>query len=239
MLERILRIKIRDIQYLEDEKTMKLRYTSKGVRLDVYAEADDSVFEVEIQMRNYGIEELAKRTRYYQSTIDQDMLKAGCRYKNLKPCFIIFICPFDLYGLGRHIYTFRNLCVENPSLEMGDATTKIFLNTKGTMDDVTMDIKTFLDYINGTISEDDLVQEIECEIQRMKLLEEEEVSYMTYEMKLEEMREDGIQQGIQQGEGRLARLLSLLLSDGRNQEVQDVLTNEALRNQLYIQYNIQ
>ena len=167
------------------------------------------------------------------------MLKAGCRYKNLKPCFIIFICPFDLYGLGRHIYTFRNLCVENPSLEMGDATTKIFLNTKGTMDDVTMDIKTFLDYINGTISEDDLVQEIECEIQRMKLLEEEEVSYMTYEMKLEEMREDGIQQGIQQGEGRLARLLSLLLSDGRNQEVQDVLTNEALRNQLYIQYNIQ
>jgi len=102
-----------------------------------------------------------------------------------------------------------------------------------------MDIKTFLDYINGTISEDDLVQEIECEIQRMKLLEEEEVSYMTYEMKLEEMREDGIQQGIQQGEGRLARLLSLLLSDGRNQEVQDVLTNEALRNQLYIQYNIQ
>ena len=40
MLEKILRIEIRDICYLEDEKTIKSGYGSKGIRLDVYVEDD-------------------------------------------------------------------------------------------------------------------------------------------------------------------------------------------------------
>ena len=95
---------------------------------------------------------------------------------------------------------------------MGDATTKIFLNTKGTKDDVPPDVKAFLDYINGIMSDDDFVREIDEEIQKAKLLEHEEVSYMTLEMKLEEMHEDGIQQGLQQGEDMtMARNLNAVM----------------------------
>ena len=48
MLEKILRIEIRDIRYLEDEKTIKTAYESKGIRLDVYVEDDrNTVYNVD------------------------------------------------------------------------------------------------------------------------------------------------------------------------------------------------
>lgn len=38
--------------------------------------------------------------------------------------YIIFICPFDAFGKGRHIYTFENICKEDNSVSMGDETLK-------------------------------------------------------------------------------------------------------------------
>ncbi len=54
-----------------------------------------------------------------------------------------------MFGEGRHIYTFENRCIQNPDLGLGDDTTKIILNTKGTMDDVTPEMKKLLDFIDG------------------------------------------------------------------------------------------
>ena len=48
MLEKILQMKIRDIRYLEEEKTIKAAYESKGIRLDVYVEDDkNTVYNVD------------------------------------------------------------------------------------------------------------------------------------------------------------------------------------------------
>lgn len=48
MLEKILQIEIRDIKYLENEKTIEASYNSKGIRLDVYvADEYDTVFNVD------------------------------------------------------------------------------------------------------------------------------------------------------------------------------------------------
>ena len=48
MLEKILRIEIRDIRYLEEEKTIKTAHESKGIRLDVYVEDDrNTVYNVD------------------------------------------------------------------------------------------------------------------------------------------------------------------------------------------------
>lgn len=55
----------------------------------------------------------------------------GQFYKKLNRSYIIFICPFDAYGKGRHIYTFKNICKEDKSISMGDGAVKIFLNAKG------------------------------------------------------------------------------------------------------------
>ena len=242
MLEKILRIGIRDIKYQEEEKTMKFGYDSKGIRLDLYLKADDTVIVVEMQVQNLTGTELAKRTRYYQSMIDLDLLKAGCKYRTLKESIVLFLCPFDPYGEGRHIYTFRNVCLENKSTEMGDQTTKIFLNAKGTQNDVSPDVKAFLDYVNGIVSEDAFVQELDAEIRKVKQIEEERMSYMTYELKLDDAREEGERRGREagreEGENKLARLMELLLRDGKNSELKEVLSNQAMRKELYSQYGI-
>jgi predicted transposase/invertase (TIGR01784 family) len=193
LIEKILKIKIRHIDYLDDEKSLKFRYAGKGVRLDVYIEDDaNTVYDIEMQVRDYGDKELTHRTRYYQSMIDVDALTAGSDYKELKNSFVIFLCPFGLFDGKRHLYTFRNVCIEDKELELMDGTSKVFLCSEGQLDDVSTDVKAFLDYMKGLPSADDFVNEIDGFIKEIKVKEEERVSYMTYEMKMREAHDDGM-----------------------------------------------
>lgn len=161
LIEKILNIKINRINYLEDEKTLKFRYAGKGIRLDVYVEADDTIYNIEMQVRDYGDKELAYRTRYYQSLIDVEALAAGANYSELKKSFVIFLCPFMLFNNNRHMYTFRNVCLQDRNMELDDGTTKIFLSSEGTMDDVSPDVKAFLDYMKGFQVHDEFINEVD------------------------------------------------------------------------------
>ena len=128
--------------------------------------------------------------------IDVEALPAGIKhYNKLKKSFIIFICPFDMFDKKRHMYTFRNICVQDKNIELDDGSSKIFLCAGGTMDDVSPDIKAFLDYIKGLPVKDDFVNEIDEYIREVKTNKEEKVSYMTFEMKMQEAREDGREEG--------------------------------------------
>ena len=250
MIEKILNIRLTDIRYIDEEKTLKPRYESKGVRLDVYVEGSGEVFEIEMQVRQPETGELSKRTRYYQAMIDSERLMAGQKYKMLPTSYIIFICPFDPFRLSRHIYTFRNLCVEDTGLELNDKTTKVFVNSTGTADDVAPDVKAFLDYVNGVISDDAFVREIDDEILRVKKLEEERVAYMTYEMKIEEERElaaakgreegreEGRKEGRKEGEGRLLKLFDFLMANGKQDEIKQATQNPESLPGLYSKYGI-
>ena len=91
LIEKILNIKIKHIKYLETEKTLDNSYTGKGIRLDVYVEGDNVIYDIEMQVQHYDDTEFAYRTRYYQSMIDNDVLPAGTKhYTELKNSFIIF-----------------------------------------------------------------------------------------------------------------------------------------------------
>ena len=200
LLERTLRMKIREIRYLETEKSMKTQYSSKGVRLDVYVRDEkETVYNIEMQVRRLEGDALFKRTRYYQSMLDADLLAAGSDYDDLNKTIIIFICPFDPFDESRYIYTFENLCLENKDLRLKDGATKIFLNTKGVIGDVDSEIIAFLQYVDGVVSDNSLVQEIEQEIQKVKSEEQERVSYMTFAMKMMEERKEGFREGKLEG----------------------------------------
>ena len=201
MLEATLRIRIAKIRYLETEKAIAAPYRSKGIRLDVYVKDEkNTVYNIEMQIRRLEGEALFKRTRYYQSMLDADLLAAGADYDELNKTIIIFICPFDPFGEGRYIYTFENLCMENKDLELRDGATKIFLNTKGTIGDITDTIKAFLRYVDGVVTDNSLVQEIEEEIQKVKLEEGERGNYMTFAMKMMEERKEGRREGRKEGQ---------------------------------------
>ncbi len=56
------------------------------------------------------------------------------------------------FGAGRHIYTFQNLCREDHRIILGDEMTKIFLNADSSMEDVSRELRAFLDYAAGKIA---------------------------------------------------------------------------------------
>ena len=95
---------------------------------------------------------------------------------------------------------------------MPDGASKIILTTKGTIDDVTPEMKAFLDYVDGKTVEDDFVQEIDNEINHIKAQEQERVSYMTYAMKIQEERDEARAEG--RAESRSEDIKSLMQTTG-------------------------
>ena len=213
-----------ELTHIEDhavQKTEKGTLESRGVRFDVYSKIDGKCFDVEMQIRQEGDER--RRTRYYQCMMDERELHIGDPYSELPDSYIIMIGSFDVFGKGRHIYRFKNYDMTDRDLELGDGTTKIFLNSRGTEDDIPRELKNFLELVNGLAPADEFCREVSREVERAKQDAELRRQYMDLEDKLRHERNraraEGLQEGLTQGEvkgeyqGKI-RTLSVLVKDG-------------------------
>ena len=203
LLETILGVKIRKIVYPQTQKTIDLSLQAKGIRLDVYVEDDqNTVFNLEMQTSDGA--NLPKRMRYYQGMIDLNILDKGQDYTTLKKSYVIFICTFDPFGEGRHIYTFCNTCQENTALTLDDDAVKIILSTKGTMDDVSPEMQRILDYIDGKGASDKFTEELEEAVRSARQNERWRLDYMTLEYEYRQRYLEGKEEGREEGraEGR-------------------------------------
>lgn len=216
LLERILRIQIREIRYPDTEKTIDVRLDSKAVRLDVYvADEAGTVYNIEMQTTKGRDGELPKRARYYQAMIDMDLLGKGVYYDDLRQTYIIFICTFDLFGLDERIYTFRSRFMEQGDLELGDGTMKIFLNAKGLRGSVDEELADFLHYVDGKEARRTFAQEMAREVARVKRQDETRREFMTLYMEYQKQRRAGVEEGIAQGrELGIAQMAKKLLRAG-------------------------
>ena len=154
ILELAMGIRIKKIRWRENQKVIHNLPGKRGARLDFYVETEEgTVYDVEMQKRKRG--NIPKRTRFYQSLIDVPMLKSGEEsFDKLKPSVIVVICGFDLYGYGQYRYSFSNRCLEVDDLELGDETSKIILNTKGTNDaEEDPTLISFLHYVENSSEE--------------------------------------------------------------------------------------
>lgn len=201
-LETLLEIPIDSIEYPEQQKSIRITSGGKSVRLDVYVEDDhDTVYDAEMQQLSYGVTnlELAKRSRYYQGMVDLNLLERGASYQELKECYIIFICTFDPFGMGRYRYTFQNLCKEDKALALEDKTAKVFFNTKGTQNDVSDEVKKLLHYLDSKESSSALTKQLDAEVEKIRSNEMWRREYMKsllYEM---DIRNEGRAEGREEG----------------------------------------
>lgn len=236
-LETILGIRISHIEYPASQQTIDLSADAKSVRLDVYVEdGKGTVYNVEMQTtvrRN-----LPRRMRYYQGMIDLSILKKGEDYESLKRSFVIFVCTFDLFGKGRHVYTFENRCIQDLELSLGDGATKIILNTKSTMDDVSPELNRLLAFIDGQEPEDEFTKELSEAVRAVRNNEKWRVDYMTLEMSYQEKYEAGLERGLLEGENRLTKLLSILIGQGDTKNLQKAIVDKEYRESLYKRYSI-
>ena len=177
LLEMILGVTINKIEYLEPQKSIAERYESKSIRLDVYV-ADDAgtVYDVEIQIESK--KSLPKRTRYYQGMIDLHILEKGEDYASLKKSFVIFICTYDPFGKGRRVYTFENRCIEDTSIALGDEATKIILNAKGTVGEVSEELGNVLSYMDGSAPNSEYTRALDKAVEEIRSDEKWRREYM-------------------------------------------------------------
>lgn len=212
LLERILPdLNIDHIEYPELQKAIRPDADAKGIRLDLYVkDSQNTVYNIEMQTVITKV--LPQRSRYYQSMIDLQLIDSGEDYELLNKSYVIFICLYDIFGKGRHQYTFKNLCTQDTSLALEDGTTKIFLNANGTKDDVTPELKAFLDYVAGIKSDDPYVTELEAALKNALNNREWRREYMTLAMRDRENQKIGKEEGLKEGrqQERLEILKNLL-----------------------------
>ncbi len=223
LLELILNTTIKEITYPEREKTIEARTDSKGIRLDVYVEEKGSNRSFDVEMQIANSDNIDKRMRYYQGLIDMDKLKRGQHYSKLGKSVIIFICPFDRFEYGLHFYSFSERCDQNPNIKLNHGATKIFLSTKGTVDDVSPDILAFLNYVDSGIVSGKFVEELDVAVNSVKSNEKARHDFMTLQMALLEERMEGELQGEQRGRAKERESVAIkLIRRGRPlEEIQE------------------
>jgi len=187
---------------------------------------------------------LPKRSRYYQGMMDLQLIDSGQPYKKLNQSYVIFICLEDVFGKNRHIYTFENICREDPEIKLRDGAIKIFLNAKSNLNDVSSELRAFLDYLGGKKSEDEYVQKLERAVREAKRNRKWRHEYMTLLMRDQENQEIGEERGRREGrlegmregrlegqlEGELRKLVSLIrkkqLRGYQKEQIADLLEED-------------
>ena len=195
LLELVLDRKVGEIACVNRQKPVEITANGKGVRFDVYAEGSDSII-YDIEMQNAMSDSIAKRSRYSQGMIDLNLMNRGAHYSELNRSYVIYICRFNLFEeVGLHKYSFLNLCMEDPEIELGDETEKIFLCAKGTANDVSEKLQAFLNYIASGMPSDGFTNELENEVQKARDHIKWRTEYMTFLEQLERERNEGREEG--------------------------------------------
>ena len=176
----------------------------RGIRLDAWAVSEDSRhFATEMQ-NDSDIDDVRKRSRFYQGLLDSPILKSGrkTKYRHLPSTIVTFITQKDIFGKDRAMYTFTERCHEFPEMELEDGTKKIFLNmtSKKGRDELV----SFLQYCkNSTLDNpeitvlDERLRTLDSIVSEVKQTEEWEVARMSI---LSAGIEIGERKGIEIGE---------------------------------------
>ena len=119
----------------------------RGVRFDAIIEDDQERFyDVEMQVANQP--GLGKRVRYYQAQIDQETLKKGEDYDDLRESYVIFFCAFDPCGQDRRLYQFHYYEDTDRQLRLPNNSHVILINALGTQGQITPELAAVLDVMN-------------------------------------------------------------------------------------------
>ena len=209
-LERALEIEIDRVD-VSREKSMVYHPDYKGIRLDVYAKDENNTcYNVEMQMTKKPA--LGRRSRYYQSQMDMDILLSGREYAELPDSYVIFICGFDPFGERKYRYTFQMQCKESNQTPLEDGRRIVFLSTCGeNEDEISKELLAFLKFGKADLKESREMDE----------------RFMTLEEMLKDERKEGLKEGTVKAQKRIvSKMLSKGLSDEEIMELCDISLEE-------------
>ena len=208
-LELVLGFRIEKVT-VSKEKSIVYHPEYKGVRLDIVA-SDEKHTHYNVEMQVLPRKKLGKRSRYYHSQIDMELLLAGMDYTSLPDSYVIFICDFDPFGKKKYCYTFDAACREDSTVSLEDGSHTLFLSTMGeNEEEVPEGLMKFLKYVRASQESsqedfgDDFVRRLQLAVRNVKASREMEERYMLFEELIKEEREDA------KAEGKAESVLELL-----------------------------
>lgn len=193
MLELLLNIEIEQIEIPTAERSVKVAYDSKGIRLDVYVkDSTGRSFDIEVQTSISKKLSLLKRARYYQGLMDVDSVFAGEDYRKLNETYVLFLCIGDPFGHNKPVYTFENVCKkiseENKTAteetQATDGTHKIFFDAKKYDTMKSKELKAFFKYLCKKEPTSDFTDKISAMVKRIKMNPRWRHEYMTWEQEI-------------------------------------------------------
>lgn len=215
-LEALLGINIQRIEFIDRQKDLADSYEFHSIRLDVYLKDDaGTVFDVEIQADRR--DDLPRRVRFYQSGIDRGELPKGADYASLSESYIIFVCDFDYFNIGKAVGE-RVSFLKGTDVPYEDGSHVFFLNSRYKEANANPSILEFLDLIRTNDVEKryetPLGQRAKEKIQAVRGDRTLEVSYMTYAQKMLDERRLGYAEGRAEGraEGEAAGLKNAIVA---------------------------
>ena len=251
LLETLLGIRVGRVKVSVEHSFL---YSSdfRSVRLDVFVSDEVEVrYNMEMENRERGA--LPQRSRYHQAEMDVMSLAPGEDFSKLKPVYVVFICTFDPFGLGKYRYTFENRCIEE-DFPLGDGATRVFLNTKGTNGaDVPGELVNLLHYLEDSTdtyvgkTDDPKVRRLHERVVRLKRSREWEARYMQFEELLQEHKQEGRREGRQEGrrEGRqdgmncILKLTAAMMEAGEGDQISRLSTEPEFLKAMLEKYHLE
>ena len=260
VVETALGFELSKISYIETEKTIQPKLTSKNVRLDVVAKADGKMIDIEMQVAYEP--SLARRARYYESAMDTDALKSGISYHELPESYVIFFCKGAPFGKGCAERRFAMMDALHPTEKMAldDGRTIVVLSAGNWAEVESPSLSKLLKYIHtGNIDDgsDDLTSRLENAVRELRE-DEDNMGYMTLAEQLEilertadeqlaekdeqlaeqrrqlaEQRRQLAEKEEQIGRGQSIKELAVrLISEGRGEEFMEAASDDAAMERL-------
>ena len=186
-----------------------------------------AVYDAEMENLNRKSVEwhqLPRRSRYYQGAIDIDYMDKGNSYKRLPESSVMFICTFEPFQKGLSRYTFREYCEEMPDLKLGDGTRKVFYNCKYRGDDLPEELQKLYEYVEKGEADSELTRRIEEAVDKGRKNALWRTQYMKEWVVIQDARDDGFEEGIEQGEDR--HLIELICKKLRRRKTVEQIADE-------------
>ena len=129
---KVIDVRFQDAIRITSEATVIEAIESKSVRLDILVEGiedEGKAFWADLEMQVEEERDLILRARYAHGITDVSMLRRGDEYGRLRAGYVVYICSFDPFSLGRGIYSFR-MTEDETGLKLNDEYYTIYVNTK-------------------------------------------------------------------------------------------------------------
>ena len=237
---------IRDIEFRNSE-IVPFYEGDKLTRLDIFCVTEEGErIDIEVQIANK--KNMERRSLFYWSQMYLMNLAQGGKYQDLKPAITINILRYTIFPEEpmHSMYSIYNIDTKrrlNNDMELHFLEVPKF--TKKPVKEMTR-MERWLAYFSNKLDEKEMEElamketAINTALDATSIFmqnEDERLAYLNREMAIIDYESDKAA-WTEEGESRLARLISLLLKSGKAEEAAAASESEQLRKELYKKYGI-